>query len=390
MPHSTRNAVVVCTLLLTALGPPAEARGPGFGGPPPTLVRYAFVCDAEFDAIARNNGYAACSDMIRQEFVNVGIQFVNQNTNAGSNDYTYYLSGSWKSPSVGSSTEAFLTSLDAYSNFEEQRRWNFKLGFTGKRMQDRAGVAKTTWRGGGPARNAAISYYEADGQVNVNWATTALHELTHLLRDDGYHHNNDQSSNARWCAMDVQDYALQQHVGEICAYCRGQINRMTYGWTSLTQGGGPATLGSGYRVQTSTPGQTWRWAEQYWGLLNIDDIRWENDSTGTPHHYVVGDHTLDAAEYRMELGYSGNDNDLGLTGKADRPGPVILNVFNDGHYDRTYYWGWDNNANQTSWRQIHNWPAAGTRHIGVQLIPDVFNGLGDGDLDLFLDALGVW
>ncbi|MCB1036780.1 MAG: hypothetical protein KDD47_23340, partial [Acidobacteria bacterium] len=179
-------------------------------------------------------------------------------------------------------------------------------------------------------------------------------------------------------------------IHQLCTYCLGQINRQAMGWTSLTNLGGPSSLGSGHRDTSAGPAQAWRWAEFYWGIRGIDDIRWEPDSTGTPHNYVVGRSGLDAAEYRMMLGQSGANNDLGIIGKAVWPGPVVLNVYSDGHYDQTYLLDAGNGANQTQWRTIHNWGAVGPRHVAIELVLNE-DPAREGSTDfMYLDGLGVW
>ncbi|MCB1036777.1 MAG: hypothetical protein KDD47_23325, partial [Acidobacteria bacterium] len=209
------------TVLSLTLAAPASAR----------LVYYAILCDASFNSIAVSKGYPACSDMIREEFVKKGIKFINDNTSADTGGVTYYVSGSWSSPAAGSTSGTFLDSADNYSGFEEQSPWHFKIAFTGKQMSDKAGGSFTKWRGGGGANVAVVSYKEVGGANNIVWPSTALHEVTHLLRDDGYHHNDDGST-FRTCVMDRLDYSSYTGIilHEVCSYCRGQINRRVAGW----------------------------------------------------------------------------------------------------------------------------------------------------------------
>lgn len=381
LPVPVLKLLALLALLTPLVAAPASAR----------TVYYQIVCDASFNQVAINQGYAACSDMIHSEFAQIGIKFINDHTSAKTGSVTYNVSGSWSSPSWGSKNSVFLTSLDDFSGFEEQSRWHYRIGFTAKRMSPYAGASYHTWKGGGRARVAVVSWVKPDSTINTTWASTAMHEITHLLREDGYHHTDDETTAIRNCAMDVTDYGGTTQALHICPYCRDQVNRIMAGWTSLTGGAGPSSMGSGSKTGAVGPAQTWRWSENYWGLRGIDAIAWQVDAAGVNHNYVMGWHGLDAAEYRMQLGQSGSNNDLGLVGKADRPGPVILNVYNDGHYDETYRWDANNNVNQTKWDVIWGYNGAvGARQIAVEFALDYYTGPGDGDRNLYLDGLGIW
>ena len=148
-------------------------------------VHFAFVCDISFEVIATKKGYPSCNDMIREEFVKKGLKFINDNSLANIPTPVYFIPGSWNSPASGSSLGAFLGSLDDLSSWEEQSRWHFIIGFTGRRMGEGAGWSVTKWRQQPNAGVAVVSYILQDNSANTVWASTALHEAGHLLRDDG-------------------------------------------------------------------------------------------------------------------------------------------------------------------------------------------------------------
>jgi hypothetical protein len=158
--------------------------------------------------------------------------------------------------------------------------------------------------------------------------------------------------------------------------------------SSLTGGQPQGYFGCGEQTDEAGEPGLWRWAEYFYGFKGIDEIKWMKDGRGDWHNYVIGWHQGDLAEYLMKFG--GDCDRLILRGKADRPGPVKVNIYVDGVYKVTAKWDKDNNCNQDVEVHIPGIPY-GTHAIAVEFAEDYWDRWGgaDGDRNLYLDGLRV-
>jgi hypothetical protein len=80
---------------------------------------------------------------------------------------------------------------------------------------------------------------------------------------------------------------------------------------------------------------------------------------------------------------------LHLIGIADRPGPVILNIYIDGYYKGQVSWSNNDNARHLTIGQYPGIPY-GVHFMAVEFANDATTGSGaDGDRNFYLDVLGV-
>jgi hypothetical protein len=159
------------------------------------------------------------------------------------------------------------------------------------------------------------------------------------------------------------------------------------GGKSITKGEGPDAFGSGVKTREVTAAGDWRWSEYYYGIRRIKDILWQKDSTGADHNYVVGSTEGSAAEYKMEIG--GDYRYLDVIAKADKPAPVYLRIYIDGHPRGTAAIDNGNNANQTVTVDLGEFPF-GVHYVAVEFINDFWDGTRgnpDGDRNMYLDGL---
>ncbi len=183
-----------------------------------TSCRYAGIRDAAFESWARARGFADGNSAIRSVY-DQQIAWITQNTDADAVSLTTY-TALWSSPAV-SSSETALATVDSYNSFEETGRFYFKLAFSG-RNYDHGGVASPTSLGRSDARCALMNVYDCG---SLRWRSAMMHEASHLLRDDGYHHPYGSST---WCIMDDRDiWGVSSPAKTLCtSSCIPRINRV--------------------------------------------------------------------------------------------------------------------------------------------------------------------
>jgi parallel beta-helix repeat protein len=157
---------------------------------------------------------------------------------------------------------------------------------------------------------------------------------------------------------------------------------------SITGGEPRGSFETGCQTDEVTEPGRWRWSRFFYGFDGIDEIKWMKDSCGQTHNYAIGWHQGDLIEYLMEFG--GDYRHLTLRGKADRPGPVMLNIYIDTILQGTASWENDDNSNQDVTVEI---PAIayGPHAIAIEFAKDHWNPYGgaDEDRNMYLDGLMV-
>ena len=132
--------------------------------------------------------------------------------------------------------------------------------------------------------------------------------------------------------------------------------------SSMTNGTYPSLPYNWWEAQRTTdvtPANVAREAEHFWGHSHMDII--EDSPFGQTGRYITGWHQGDKVEYLMTFGswYGYSIENLHLIGISDRPGPVTLNIYVDGKYQRQIQWTEDDNQ----------------RHLRVEKIPGIFWGM---------------
>ncbi|MEZ4863600.1 MAG: SpoIID/LytB domain-containing protein [Caldilineaceae bacterium] len=156
---------------------------------------------------------------------------------------------------------------------------------------------------------------------------------------------------------------------------------------SMTNGTVPTALIFGSYSSSVTPTGVGREAEVYWGHAGLDFIR--DNQFGQSGRYVVGGHTGDKVEFLMQFG--GSYQYLYLIGIADKPGPVVLNIFIDGYYKQTMQWSNNDNARHLTTRGFGISYPFGAHAITVEFANDyVCTPSGpDCDRNFYFDVLAV-
>ena len=155
---------------------------------------------------------------------------------------------------------------------------------------------------------------------------------------------------------------------------------------SITRGYPTGSFGDGEQTSEVTEPEQWRWAELYYGFMDMDEIKQLKDSCGQDHLYAVGKHQCDLIEFLMKFG--GDYNRLTLRGMAVRPGPVEMDIYIDAEYQATASWDDDNGCNQDVSVDIPGIPF-GTHAIAVEFINDFSDPQQNVDRNLYLDGLLV-
>ena len=158
---------------------------------------------------------------------------------------------------------------------------------------------------------------------------------------------------------------------------------------SITNGMPKGKFQAGYQTDEVTEPGKWRWAERYYGFKHIDQIKSQKDPCSKKRHtYAIGWHQKDLIEYLMKFG--GDYNRLELLGKADRPGPVKLEIWIDGKKKTNVYLDKNNNCNQNKTVQIKGL-TYGTHAIAVKFVNDKYDAKkgADGDRNFYLDGIRV-
>jgi len=189
------------------------------------------------------------------------------------------------------------------------------------------------------------------------------------------------------CTFEV-DFEKNWVSGRVASLSEFTIAEFTGPPPSITEGFPKGRFGDGYQTDEVTEPGNWRWSRYFYGVEGIDEIKWESDACGGRYNYAIGWHQSDLGEYLMKFG--GDYSTLVLRGKADRPGPVGLNVYVDGVYKITASWDRNNNCNQDVKVHIPGIPY-GTHAIAVEFANDYWDGSGrpDGDRNMYLDGLLV-
>ena len=183
-----------------------------------TSCRWAGIRDASFEYWARAQGFSDGNAAIRS-YYDQQLAWLTQNTDAKAVSLTTYAT-LWSSPPSGSTAENALINADAYNGFEETGRFYFKIAFSGNNY-DHAGVASPTSGGRADVRNAVVNTYDCG---SLRWRSAAMHEATHLLRDDGFHHTFGASN---WCIMDNYDiWNVSSPAKSICPTCITRVNQV--------------------------------------------------------------------------------------------------------------------------------------------------------------------
>lgn len=155
---------------------------------------------------------------------------------------------------------------------------------------------------------------------------------------------------------------------------------------SITGGTSDGEIGEGTQTLVPAPVEQWHPAARFYGFQGIDRIATETDGCGESYLYAIGYHQGDLVEYLMQFG--GAYRYLILRGKADRPGPLELDIYVDGQYQATVELDNDDNLNQEVVVEIPR-IAFGTHAVAVELAVDEYvpGGGADQDLNLYLEGL---
>jgi hypothetical protein len=163
-------------------------------------------------------------------------------------------------------------------------------------------------------------------------------------------------------------------------------NAVAQGMPSVTGGSYDGDPGEGAQTDIPAPVEEWHPAAQFYGFRGIDQITYDEDACGQRHLYAIGLQEKDLIEYVMNFG--GAYRYLILRGKADRPGPVELDIYIDGDYQASVEWDNDDNLNQDVVVEIPR-VNYGPHAIAVEMARDdwVQGGGADQDLNLYLHSL---
>jgi len=163
-------------------------------------------------------------------------------------------------------------------------------------------------------------------------------------------------------------------------------NALTESIPSITRGYPKGSFGDGEQTNEVTEPEQWRWAELYYGFIDIDAVKQVKDGCGQDHLYAVGEHQCDLIEFLMRFG--GDYNRLTLRGIADNPGPVEVDIYIDAEYQATASWDNSDGCNQDVSVDISGIPL-GTHAIAVEFINDLADSQQNLDRNFYLDGLLV-
>ncbi len=156
--------------------------------------------------------------------------------------------------------------------------------------------------------------------------------------------------------------------------------------TSLTNGLPKGTFGAGYQTDEVTNATFWRWSEKYYGFLQLAGIVELTDQCGGSHIYTYGEASGATVEYLMKFG--GEFSQLVLRGIADRPSPVLLEVYIDGELKTTAQWIKGDLCNELAYVKVYG-IEYGTHAIAIRFINDLWDPDQGIDRNFYLDALMV-